>query len=111
MKTLIIYDSRGVIYYRGTGDYEIPEGLNYLEIEIPEGKILQSVNPATKEPVYTDMPASELDILQNKVTGLEEQLTEAQMALAEQFEAGIARDEEITSTQMALTELYEGLGV
>lgn len=106
MKTLIIYDRRGVIYYRATGDYEIPEGLNYLEIEIPEGKILQSVNPVTKEPVYTDMPASDIDVLTEKINYLTERLAaveesqtvqdgaitdlgEVASTLAEQMEGGL----------------------
>lgn len=67
MKTLIIYDDRGVIYYRATGDYEIPQGLNYLELTIPEGKILQSVDPVTQEPVYIDMPVSDIELLNAKV--------------------------------------------
>lgn len=38
---------------------------------------------------------------------LSDQLTEAQLALTEQYEANLALEEEVTNTQLALTELYE----
>ena len=42
-----------------------------------------------------------------QVTDLENQLTEAQMALTEQYEANLSLEEEVTNTQMALVEIYE----
>ena len=36
-----------------------------------------------------------------------DQLTEAQLALTEQYEANLALEDEVTNTQLALTELYE----
>lgn len=41
------------------------------------------------------------------MTDLEDQLTEAQLALTEQYETNLSQDDEITNTQLALTELYE----
>ena len=38
---------------------------------------------------------------------LSDQLTEAQLALTEQYEANLALEDEVTNTQLALTELYE----
>ena len=38
---------------------------------------------------------------------LSEQLTEAQLALTEQYEANLSLEDEVTNTQLALTELYE----
>ena len=38
---------------------------------------------------------------------LSDQLTEAQLALTEQYEANLALEEEVTNTQLAITELYE----
>lgn len=41
----------------------------------------------------------------------QEEVTNLQLALAEEYEAGLARDEEITNTQLAITEIYEGMEV
>lgn len=40
---------------------------------------------------------------------LTSQLTDTQLALAEQYEENIALQEEVTNTQLALTELYEAM--
>lgn len=39
---------------------------------------------------------------------LQEQVTELQMALCEQYEENLLLQEEVTNTQLALVELYEG---
>ena len=38
-----------------------------------------------------------------------DEVTELQMALTEQYEENLALQEELTNTQMALTELYEAI--
>ena len=53
------------------------------------------------------LPESDIGKLQIRVTDLENQLTEAQLALTEQYEANLALEDEVTNTQLALTELYE----
>ncbi len=45
------------------------------------------------------------------MVSLGDQLTEAQLALTEQYEANLALAEEVTNTQLALTEIYEGMEV
>lgn len=49
--------------------------------------------------------------MSKQVADLEVKLTEAQLALAEQYEENIMLQDELTNTQLALTELFEGMGV
>lgn len=51
------------------------------------------------------------DALEAKNTELELQLTDAQLALCEQYEENLALQEELTNTQLALCEIYEEMGV
>jgi hypothetical protein len=78
MLYLIIYDETGKIYYQTAGDVQEPSGLPFLWIEIPEGKLLKSINTEVTphEPVFEDLPKSELD-------NVKEQLIAVQIALAE----------------------------
>lgn len=74
MKTLIIYDTTGQIFSSPiTGSYISPQGqLNYLEIEIPDGKILKSVDTTVTPniPIYEDIPKTDMEKLQEKVEDL-----------------------------------------
>ncbi len=69
METLIIYDNTGKIFYQVTGAVVDPEGLPFMRITIPDGKILKGVDVSVKPnvPIYEDMPVSELEQLQAKV--------------------------------------------
>ena len=40
---LVVYDKKGTVYFAGTG-FPTPDGIPYLEIEIPEGKRFVGVN-------------------------------------------------------------------
>lgn len=64
-RTLLVYDSVGKIWVQITGFYAKPEGLPYLEIEIPEGKIATgvdvSVTPHTA--ILEDLPVPPMDQL------------------------------------------------
>ncbi|MZK53425.1 hypothetical protein [Clostridium beijerinckii] len=69
MKTLVIYDNSGYIYIQMSGAYRKPQdGINYLEVEIPEGKILKAIDTTTTPhtPIFEDIPKSEIDILKEK---------------------------------------------
>lgn len=73
MKTLIIYDLNGTIIGSPiTGVYQVPNGLPYLEVVIPEKKYVVSVNVETKQPIYEDVPQTQVEILENKVSMLSE---------------------------------------
>lgn len=78
LKTLVIYDATGRIICRSSGDVYEPVGIPFLQIEIPAGKILKSINTATTphEPVFEDLPKTEFDTIK-------EQLAAVQIALAE----------------------------
>ena len=110
MKALVIYDSTGKIWSIFYGEDQVPQGLLALFVDIPDGGQLERIdvtNPDDPKPVFTYLPESDIGKLQNRVTELEDQLTEAQLALTEQYEANLALEDEVTNTQLALTELYE----
>ena len=68
MNTLILYDDTGKICCINSGTYEVPRGnVNHVEIEVPKNKIVLSVNPETKEPVYQELPPSRTDELEAKL--------------------------------------------
>lgn len=59
MKTLVIYDSTGHIYLQMAGNYTIPAGgIQYLEEEVPEGKLAVKVDTTVTPnvPIYEDRP-------------------------------------------------------
>jgi len=79
MKTLVIYDNTGYVYLQQTGTYREPQGgINYLVIEIPEGKILKNINTSVTPniPVYEDIQLSEAELLKKRVEEQEAALIE-----------------------------------
>lgn len=73
MKTLIIYDNNGTIFLQISGSYAIPQGgLQFIEIEIPEGQILKGVDitKTPHAPILEDIPKSELEILKEQVNNI-----------------------------------------
>ena len=71
MKTLLIYDNAGTIYYQQAGYYALPDGLPCIEAEIPAGYYAKSVDTETKEPVLAEIPKSATD---QRLAELEAQL-------------------------------------
>lgn len=70
VKTLIIYDNQGQIYSQITGSFIAPQGgLQYLEVEIPQGKQISSVNTTVTphKPIIEDIPPSETDLLKKRI--------------------------------------------
>ena len=79
-------------------------------VDVPDGATLDKIDVTDSEnpkPVFNYLPESDIGRLKKQVTDLEDQLTEAQLALTEQYETNLSQDDEITNTQLALTELYE----
>lgn len=79
MKTLVIYDDKGYVYQQITGDYRIPVGIPFLEIEVPEGKrvatengINITVNP--HQATFEDIPNYDLEIIKKHLTMIQETL-------------------------------------
>ena len=76
MKTLVIYDNKGTIFYTITGSYAIPNGgIQYIEVEIPNGKRIISVDVTDNNnpmPIFEDIPKSETE---ERLIALEEENT------------------------------------
>jgi hypothetical protein len=81
VKTLLIYDTTGYIYVQITGSYRIPEGgLQFIETEIPESKILKSIDVSVTPNValFEDIPKSETDLLKEQLLATQAQLADVQ---------------------------------
>lgn len=73
MKTLIIYDSKGYVLSNITGSYRVPNGVPFLEVEIPFGKQLKytdgigvDVSKTPHEVILEDIPLSEIDVFKKE---------------------------------------------
>jgi hypothetical protein len=86
MKTLIIYDNTGKIYYMASGDYTKPNGLQYIEVEIPEGYFVSGIDVENQTAIFEKYPKS-----QEQLTA--ESITDLQLALAEVTELLLASQE------------------
>lgn len=74
MITRVIYDLSGVpIDQKQGSNLYTPNGLPYLDIEIPEGKELEriDVTATPNEPVYRDRPKTEIQIMQSNMLSIE----------------------------------------
>lgn len=114
MKALVIYDNTGRIWNIIYGAEEVPQGLQCMWVDIPDGGVLEHIDvtdPENPQAVFTYLPESDIGRLQKQVAALEEENTNLQLALTEQYEANLALQEEVTNVQLALVEIYEGGGV
>ena len=79
MKTIVIYDNTGNIYFQASGDFIEPQGgLQYLIVEIPEGKYIASIDTSKTphEVIFEDIPKSQEQVLIERVELLENALNE-----------------------------------
>ncbi len=84
MKTLIIYDNTGYILMQQTGSYRVPEGgVQYLELEIPTGKMVKSINADKKEAILEDIPKSQMELLQEELAKKDLAIEQLQKDLAD----------------------------
>ena len=67
-KTLIIYDIDGVVIQQITGLYNTPNGVPFIEVIIPTGKYVAFIDIETKEPVYRDIPKTQVELLEDKIS-------------------------------------------
>ena len=114
MRALVIYDFTGRIWNIVCGQEEVPQGLTCMFVDIPDGAQLERIDVTDLEnpqPVFSYLPESDIDRLQKQVAALEEENTNLQLALTEQYEENLALQEEVTNTQLALCEIYEGMEV
>lgn len=85
MKTLIIYDGEGYIIQQITGSYRVPIDIPYLELEIPEGKRIISIDVTDIEnpvPVYIDIPKEEIEVLKEENLNLTETIIDLDYRLS-----------------------------
>ncbi|WP_433943596.1 hypothetical protein [Paenibacillus sp. SN-8-1] len=83
MKTLIVYDARGYVVSNITGDYHVPNGIPFLEVEIPEGKRIKITNgigvDVSSDPhqvILEDIPPTEVDKLNARLSLLQKAFDE-----------------------------------
>ena len=70
MKTILMFDDTGYIYLQISGSYRIPQGgIRYLEVEIPEGKMVKSIDTTTipNAPIYDSAPLTNMDMVSNQL--------------------------------------------
>lgn len=69
---LVVFDKKGTVYFAGTGFSE-PEGIPYLNIDIPEGKYFKGIDVSGKTPaaIFEDIPKPEIELLKERVHELE----------------------------------------
>ena len=112
MRALVIYDRTGRIWNIVYGQGEIPQGLICMWVDIPDGAVLERIDatdPENPKAVFSYLPESDIGRLQKKTTELDNQLTDAYLALTEQYETSLDLQDQVTNTMMALTELYESM--
>lgn len=83
MKTLLVYDAKGYVVSMITGDYHVPSGIPFLEVEIPEGKRIKitdgigvDVSVTPHQVILEDIPPSETQVLTDKLALLQQAFDE-----------------------------------
>ncbi len=69
MRTLVIYDLSGAVWLLRGGNYIVPDGIPYLEVDVPEGKRITGVDISGDEhiPIFEDIPKMETQLLQEQL--------------------------------------------
>ena len=83
MDTLVVYDNTGFILSAMSGNVREPVGVPYMWIEIPVGKRIVSIDTSGEEhePIFEDLPKSEIDILKEQVIIQEQAILELSMMI------------------------------
>ncbi len=82
----VIFDEKGNIYYQMMDIAPDPSGaLRFAKIDVPIGKNLVRLNVDGDkiEPIYIDRPLTDTEKLLEKITQMEGEITDNQLALAE----------------------------
>lgn len=89
MRTLIIYDKTGKIFYYMAGDFvEEPDGLPFIWVDVPAGKTIDHLEMQEEgDPIvhFTDIPLSREQQLENRIAELEDALCDLSM-IVDEFE-------------------------
>jgi len=82
----VIFDEKGTIYYQMMDVAPDPVGgLKFIKVDVPIGKnlIRFDVDGDKIEPIYIDRPLTEPEKILEKLTKMEGEITDNQLALAE----------------------------
>ena len=82
----VIFDEKGNIYYQMMDVAPDPSGaLKFAKVDVPVGKTLVrfDVDGDKIEPIYIDRPLTDTEKLLEKITQMEGEITDNQLALAE----------------------------
>ena len=82
----VIFDEQGNIYYQMMDVAPDPVGsLKFMQIDVPVGKTLVrfDVDGDKIEPIYIDRPLTDSEKIIEKLTKMEGEITDNQLALAE----------------------------
>lgn len=89
MKTLIIYDSQGYVLSNITGSYRVPQGVPFLEVEIPVGKQIKytngigvDVSVTPHQVILEDIPPNETEVLKQQMAMQEQAIADLTMYIA-----------------------------
>ena len=71
----IIFDTKGTIFFQGSGFPEPVGELGVLKVDVPEGHYLKEIDMSTGKPVpkFEPYPKSEMEILKEQVAELQAQ--------------------------------------
>lgn len=90
MNTLVIYDSTGYIISQASGSVREPIGIPFLWVEMPQGKQIKITNGIGIDVSITpnvvileDIPKSEMQLLQEKISEMETLQEKTNVALNE----------------------------
>lgn len=90
MKSLVIYDNTGKIYLILHGEEKVPQGLQAIFVDIPDGAILNRIDVTDSkdpQPVFSYLPDSDIGKLKKQV---EEMETEVQTLKTDNEELTLA---------------------
>ena len=91
MKTLIIYNKEtgAILFTQQGGDNIENGGITNITVEVPEDKIIKSVNVETNEVVLEDKPKTDIELLQEELAENTKNMAEKDLAI-EQLQKDIA---------------------
>lgn len=86
MKAIVIYDNTGRIWSIIYGEEELPQGVQAMWVDIPDGARLESIDvtdPVHPQPVFAYLPESDIGRLQQQVADLTDRMDEVNPAESE----------------------------
>ncbi len=112
-RVLVMYDLTGHVWNVVHGAEEAPQGIPSVWADMPSNAVIDHVDPATGEVIFTYLPETDLGQLQQEVRNLNAHVTESDEQ-TEEVITGLRREasmrqEDITNIQIALAEVYEAM--